>query len=310
MITVCSGNHSRQPEKNISEPLRTTMIEYKKLKNGFEYIEVSNTSARAKIALQGAHLFHYQCVGKKPLLWLSDSSFFETGKAIRGGVPICWPWFGKHTTESNLPQHGFARNFLWTLVDVNETNEHLTELKFLLKSSGESLKLWPHSFELLLHITVGKTLTIALTTKNCDEKAFAITSALHTYFAVANIDKVSIEGLHNTQYFDALTKENTRQRGRVCIAEEVDRIYREVHNPLTLHDQERTVRICTEGSSSVVVWNPWADKCARMNDMADDAYKTMLCIETANALEDARLLAPDEEHTLTAIISSTKEKRA
>jgi len=279
------------------------MKEYKKIENGFEYIEVSNKSARAKIALQGAHLFHYEQEGKKPLLWLSETSFFEVGKVIRGGVPICWPWFGKHKIESSLPQHGFARNSLWELLDVNETGEDSTEVILQLKSSAESLKLWPYRFELLLRVTVARTLTIALTTKNCDEKAFEITSALHNYFAVANIDNVYVEGLDKTAYFDALTKENRIQRGNIYISEEVDRIYQEVHNPLTLHDQDRTVHICAEGSSSVVVWNPWIDKCARMSAMKDDVYKTMLCIETANALEDARTLVPGEEHTLKAIIS-------
>ena len=278
------------------------MTEYKKFENGFEYIDVSNKSARAKIALQGAHLFHYEQEGKKPLLWLSETSFFKAGKAIRGGVPICWPWFGEHKTDSSLPQHGFARNFLWELLEVNETNEYSTEVRLQLKSSAESLKLWPYRFELLLRVTVAQTLTIALTTKNCDEKSFEITSALHSYFAVANIDNVYVEGLDTTTYFDALTKENKMQRGNLYISKEVDRIYQEVHNPLTLHDQDRTVHICAEGSSSVVVWNPWIDKCATMSDMKDDAYKTMLCIETANALDDARMLTPDEEYTLTAII--------
>lgn len=279
------------------------MTEYKKFKNGFKYIEVSNKSARARIALQGAHLFHYEQEGKKPLLWLSETSFFETGKAIRGGVPICWPWFGKHKTDSSLPQHGFARNSLWELLEINESDEHSTEVKLQLKSSDESLKLWPYRFELLLRVTVARTLTIALTTKNCDEKVFEITSALHNYFAVANIDNVYVEGLDKTGYFDSVTKENKMQSGNVYISEEVDRVYQEVHNPLTLHDQDRTVHICTEGSSSAVVWNPWVDKCARMSDMKDDAYITMLCIEATNALEDARTIAPDEEHTLTAIIS-------
>ncbi|MEA3548713.1 MAG: D-hexose-6-phosphate mutarotase [Thermodesulfobacteriota bacterium] len=279
------------------------MKEYKEFENGFEYIEVANRSACAKIALQGAHLFHYEQQGKKPLLWLSETSFFEAGKAIRGGVPICWPWFGKHKTESSLPQHGFARTFLWELLGVNETDEDFTEVSLQLKSSAESLKLWPYRFELLLRVTVGNTLTIALTTKNCDEKAFEITSALHNYFAVANIDNVYVEGLDKTTYFDALTKENKIQNGNIYISEEVDRVYQEVRNPLTLHEQDRTVHICAEGSSSAVVWNPWIDKCATMSDMKDDAYKTMLCIETTNALEDVRILQPDEGHTLTAIIS-------
>lgn len=183
------------------------MIEQKKLKNGFQYIEISNKSGHAKIALQGAHLFHYQRMGQAPLLWLSEKSFFETGKAIRGGVPICWPWFGKHKTESHLSQHGFARNFLWKLLDVKESNASSTEVKLQLKSSAESLQLWPYMFELLLRITVAKTLHIALSSKNCDKKACEISSALHSYFAVSNINSVSVEGINTTPYFDAVSNE-------------------------------------------------------------------------------------------------------
>ena len=279
------------------------MAVYRTFDNGFECIEIVNKSGRAKIALQGAHLFHYERVGEQPLLWLSETSFFEPGKAIRGGVPICWPWFGKHQTDSSLPQHGFARTSLWTVVEIHEIDEHATELIFQLKSSAQSLQLWPYTFELQLHVTITGTLTITLTTKNCDEKAFAVTSALHSYFAVSHIDNVYIEGLDNTTYFDALTKESIVQKGNVHIAGEVDRIYQNVHYPLTIHDQERTVHIDAQGSSSTVVWNPWKDKCASMGDMKNDAYMTMLCIETANVLNDGRTLQPDEEHTVTAILS-------
>lgn len=279
------------------------MVEHKKCKNGFEYVEVSNKSGRAKIALQGAHLFHYERMGERPLLWLSETSFFEPGKAIRGGVPICWPWFGKHQTDSSLPQHGFARTSLWTVVEINEIDEHATEVILHLKSSARSLQLWPYTFELQLHVTVAGTLTITLTTINCDEKAFTISSALHSYFTVSDIDNVYIEGLDNTTYFDALTKESIVQKGNVHIAGEVDRIYQNVHYPLTIHDQKRIVYIDAQGSSSAVVWNPWKDKCASMGDMKDDAYTTMLCIETANVLDDGRTLQPGDEHTVSAILS-------
>ena len=166
------------------------MIEHKKFDNGFQYIEISNASVRAKIALQGAHLFHYEPVAELPLLWLSKASFFETGKAIRGGVPVCWPWFGKHPANSKLPQHGFARISLWEMLEAKEIDEHTTELIFKLQPSAESLQLWPHKFELLLAITVGQTLTLVLTTRNCDTRAFEVTAALHSYFAVENIEKV------------------------------------------------------------------------------------------------------------------------
>jgi len=257
---------------------------------------------QAKIALQGAHLFHYQRQDQEPLIWLSKASFFESGKAIRGGIPICWPWFGKHPNR-NLPQHGFARTALWELLESDETDEDETKLTLQLHHLPEHFKLWPHRFELRLHITIGQTLTLALTTTNRDEQSFTITSALHSYFAVSDIQNVSIAGLENIPYLDTVTNSLEMQTGRVRITREVDRIYRQVHNPLTLHDRERTVTIKSEGTSSVVVWNPWIDKCARMADMDDGAYQKMVCIETANALDDARGLDPGAEHTLMAVLS-------
>lgn len=280
------------------------MIEHKQFANGFQYVKICNASARAKIALQGAHLFHYERVAEAPLLWLSKRSFFEPGKAIRGGVPVCWPWFGKHPANSELPQHGFARTSLWELLEAREIDEHTTKVILQLQPSAGSLQLWPHKFELCLAVTVGRTLTLALTSRNCDTQAFEITAALHSYFAVENIDKVYVEGLAGKSYFDKVTGEEYTQQGNLTISKEVDRIYRKVDYPVTLHDQARTLHIDAQGSSSTVVWNPWIESCVEMADMQDDAYKTMLCIEAANAPGDARKLAPGEEHTLTSIISS------
>ena len=283
------------------------MIEKKQFANGFQYVEIINASARAKIALQGAHLFHYERVAEAPLLWLSKKSFFEAGRAIRGGVPLCWPWFGKHPSDSELPQHGFARTSLWELLEVGEIDEHTSEVRLQLQSSVRSLQLWPHKFELILVITVGRRLTLALTTRNCDVHPFEISAALHSYFAVEDVEKVHVEGFAGKSYFDNLTGEEHTQQGYITVFEEVDRVYRKVEYPLTLQDQARTLHIDAQGSSSAVVWNPWIEKCTAMADMEDDAYKTMLCIETANAPGDARMLAPGEEHTLTSVISSDQE---
>jgi len=279
------------------------MIEQKKTKNGFAYIEIINKSACARVALQGAHLFHFQQQDKNPLLWLSEKSFFENSRAIRGGIPICWPWFGRHKTDPNLPQHGFARTSLWTLVETTEPDEFSSELLFQLANSPQTLKLWPHQFKLQLRIKISSSLQLELTTKNCGSEPFEISSALHSYFAVHDIDNVFIEGLNNCSYFNALTKEHKIQEGNIHIREEIDRIYQNVPADLTLHDQEKTVHICSQGSSSAVVWNPWIDKSARMIDMANDAYKTMVCIETANALGDTRNLDPEDEHTITVLFS-------
>ncbi|MDT8337903.1 MAG: D-hexose-6-phosphate mutarotase [Sulfurimonas sp.] len=277
------------------------MITHKKLSNGFEYIEVKNSAAEAKIALQGAHLFHYARVDEEPILWLSEVSDFEPGKAIRGGVPICWPWFGFHENKS-LPQHGFARVSMWELVYSDESDEKRTTLTFRLTNSNQTLKIWLYKFELELHVTISDKLTMELKTTNIDDKEFEITQALHSYFKVSHISNVSVKGLDKKPYLDALTYKNEVQEGDISFNQEVDRVYQEVDGKIVLKDKKREIIINNDGSSSVVVWNPWIEKTSRMSAMKKDAYEHMLCIESANAFDDARVVKPQKSHTLKATI--------
>jgi len=279
------------------------MLTQKKTTTGFKYIEIQNNSATAKVALQGGHIFHFQQQEKKPLLWLSRKSHFETGKAIRGGIPLCWPWFGKHPTDAAMPQHGFARTAVFECMDSNEPDEKTTEIVLKLESSAKTLIHWPYQFKLLLHITIDTELTVELTTINCDTQSFVISSALHSYFAVSDIKQVSVQGLDKAEYWDKLTGETKNQQGSLCFNKEVDRIYQNTTDPIQLLDRERRIQIVSEGSKSAVLWNPWKEKSIKMADMPDDGYRSMICIETANALNDSRRLVPGEEHTLNVTLS-------
>jgi glucose-6-phosphate 1-epimerase len=276
------------------------VLEFKKLDNGFEYLEVNNDSASAKIALQGAHLFHYERKGEEAFLWLSSESDFELGRAIRGGVPICWPSFGMNNPE--LSQHGFARVGMWEFLQSKEIDEKTTELSFLLKENTETLNMWNYKFELKLKLIISDTLTMELTTTNTDEKPFKITQALHTYFAVSKISDVHVKGLSNKPYLDAVTNTKHKEEGDVVFNKETDRVYQEVDGEILLVDKNRTISIKNEGSSSVIVWNPLIEKCKRMSAMNDEAYKEFVCIESANAFDDFRVLKPKEAHTLKATI--------
>lgn len=281
--------------------LGKVVISSKKLPNGFEYIEIKNDSAIAKIALQGAHVYEYTRNHEKPILWLSETSDFEHAKSIRGGIPVCWPWFGL-PKDKNLSQHGFARTAMWKFVSTDEVDANTTEVIFSLSSTSQTLKLWPYKFELELHVTVRDKLIMELKTTNVDDKPFKITQALHTYFNVSHISHVNIKGLDNKPYLDALTMEEKKQSGDITFNEEVDRVYQEADGEILLEDKNRTIHIQNEGSSSAVVWNPWIDKCKRMSAMKDDAYKGMVCIESANAFSDAKVIYPNESHTLKATV--------
>lgn len=266
-----------------------------------DIIEVNNASASAKITLQGAHVFHYARKGEKGLLWLSDISDFEVGKAIRGGVPVCWPSFGMNNPD--LPQHGFSRTAMFDHVSTLELDANTTEVILILKHSEATLTVWPYKFELELKVTVSDKLTMELTTTNLDDKTFKITQALHSYFPVSHISDAKIKGLDKKPFLDALTKREEVQNGDIIIEEEVDRVYQEVDAEILLIDKDRTISINNEGSSSVVVWNPWIEKGKRMSAMRDEAYNDFVCIESANAFDDFVDIKPSFSHTLKAVIA-------
>ena len=274
------------------------MINLKRFSNGFEYLEIKNAAASAKIALRGAHIFEYQRSDEEDMLWLSDIAAFKEGVAIRGGIPICWPSFGMN--NPTLPQHGFARTSLFNLLYSEEIDKHTTEVLLRLTDSQTSRKLWDYKFELNLKITVSDTLKMELQTINKDAQAFTLTQAFHTYFNISSIADITISGLDTKPYLDALDGRTKRQDGDIKFNAEYDAVYQEVDSDILLKDKNRTIFIKKEGSTSTVVWNPWIDKCSRMSYMKKDAYKEFVCIETSNAFDDFRVLEPNQSHTLKA----------
>ena len=259
--------------------------------NGFEYIEVQNSAAHAKIALQGAHIFEYT-TEKDALLWLSQTSKFEAGSAIRGGIPICWPRFGN--LDKSLPQHGFARTSLFELIEVKEISEDLTQVHLQLKSSAASKKIWNYDFSLDIVFHISETLSISMTTTNESAKEFLLTQAFHTYFQVKNIENITIEGLEGVEFLDTLTDTKSVETQALKIAAETDRVYFGVKKDICLREEDRKIFIHAENSNSAIVWNPWVEKCTKMSAMQAEAYKEFVCIESANAFDDFKTVKPDE----------------
>ena len=261
-----------------------------------EYIEVKNSYASAKIALQGAHIFEFKNSKDEDLLFLSKSALFKKAKAIRGGIPICWPWFG--VNENYDFKHGFARDSMFELKEVLELDDSSTKVSLLLKDNSKSRIYFDYSFELEVVFYIGKTLKIELKTKNLDKKEFTITQALHTYFLVDNISNTKVKGLDKKLYFDNVAKTyKNLQNGNIEFKNEVDRVYQDVNYPLEISDQKRVIKIDTKGSNSVVVWNPWEDVCKSMDDLSD--YKTFVCVESSNAFDDEVKVKPMQTYTLS-----------
>lgn len=267
---------------------------------GYPVLVINHPTASGRIALNGAHVMEWVPKGEKPALYMSPLATLETGKPIRGGVPVCWPWFGPHPTEAAQPAHGFARLVPWTVGVVTEGLMGVT-LEFLLQDSEATVPFWPHRFELRLEVKMGATLSLALNVKNTGDTEWSMTGALHTYLSVMDVREAAVIGLDDSYYVESrLSPERIEQSGPVYFDREVDRNY-ESRGTVRLLDRagRRTVVVEKGGSRSTVVWNPWIEKSQRLADLPDDAYPFFVCVEAVNSAPGIVNLGPGEEHTLS-----------
>lgn len=238
-------------------------------------VVVSHPKVRAAIALQGAHLLSWQPSGQQPVIWLSDKTPFAAGKAIRGGVPICWPWFG----PAGEPAHGFARNQPWTLT-AHDENEDAVMLTFTLESNAQTKKLWPHDFTLLARFRIAEHCEIELEAWG----DYQATAALHTYFQIADIAQVEVSGLGNS-FIDKVNANTVGSLadGKQTYPDRVDRIHTAAEDCSVIDDiaGKRQIEVYHHYQSDVVTWNPGPELSCSMADMPNEGYKTMVCVETA-----------------------------
>lgn len=276
-------------------------------KSGLFRIDVSNQHGKAQVYLQGAHVTRFQPLAGQPVLWMSEKSLFAHGKPIRGGVPICWPWFGPHASDSSLPAHGFARSRLWTLEETAALSDGRTRVVLVLRSNDETLKLWPHAFVLRYTVTVGATLDLDLRIDNPGSAPFTCAEALHTYLTVGDVRQIAVSGLSGTTYVDKVRQaQRFTDQGDVTIIAETDRVYLGTTATCTVRDPllGRQLVIAKDGSQATVVWNPWIAKAKAMADFGDDEWPGMLCVETVNALDHALTIPAGGSHHLTSHIGS------
>ncbi len=274
-------------------------------KGGFPLIEINNAKASAAISLYSAQVLSFQPKTEaQDIMFLSDKAYYATGKATKGGIPICWPWFGPDPETLGRPAHGFVRNRMWNMVRSLTTSDGDTQITLGLSDTPETQSIWPQTFELNLVVTVGESLTVELITRNRGEAPFTVTQALHTYFKVSDINQVQVLGLDGVNYLDKTDggAEKT-QAGPVTIAQEVDRVYTNVTAPeLAIVDPifDRRICITAQRSKTAIVWNPWVDITAGMADLDDTDYQRFICVETANAANDIVTIAPGTEASLVA----------
>lgn len=260
----------------------------------------------AEVCLQGAHVTHWQPRGTAPVLFLSSRAEMAPGRPIRGGVPVVFPWFATRAGAPAAPAHGFARTRPWRLDTVEQAGDAVT-LTLLLEADETTRRLWPHDFLLRYRITLARALTLALEVVNTSSEPWGFENALHTYLAVGDVAAVTVEGLAGAPFIDKTDgmRRKRQDEARLRITAETDRVYVGARGRCIVDDPARGRRLVIDkhGSATTVVWNPWAEKAAAVPDLGPGEWRHMLCVETANAADDALRLAPGERHEMVATLA-------
>jgi glucose-6-phosphate 1-epimerase len=273
---------------------------------GLVYLRVATPLANAELFLQGAHITRFQPAGIAPVLFLSSASQFAPGKPIRGGVPVVFPWFGGRAGHPEAPAHGFARTLPWQIETLSSTDWRTVSVVLRLEASATTRELWPHDFVLRHHVTIGTQLEMMLEVENTSSTPFQFEEALHTYL-VSDVRTIAVTGLADTAYIDKVDGVERKQQDSapVRILRETDRVYLNTRTACQFDDPDlgRRIVVTKTGSDTTVLWNPWIAKAKAMTDFGDHEWPGMVCIETANAADNAINLAPGATHRMTATIA-------
>jgi glucose-6-phosphate 1-epimerase len=273
------------------------------VRNGLDIVAIEAAGSTAEIALQGAQVISFVPRGGRDWLWVSERARWAPGAALRGGIPICFPWFGPHPAERGFPAHGFARTRTWRLAGVEEIGDDV-RVDLTLASDEATLALFPHPFEARLEITVGGELGLAFGVSNPGDAPLSFEVALHSYFTIADLDQIAIEGLAGCAFVDKVAGGARRREGQapVRIAGEVDRVY-DSDGPVTLVDPAaaRALRIESAGAGSIVVWNPAPAKTASLSDMTPEGFRSFVCVETGAIGARRITVAPGQSHRLSVL---------
>jgi len=272
-------------------------------------LTVSNKYAEAKICLYGAQVMSFIPHNSQEVLWMSPKSNFEVGQPIRGGIPVCFPWFGPHKSDPQKPQHGFGRLMYWQVIETSVKSTGETIVILQMDASDKTRAFWPFDFTARLTVIVGQTLVVSLEVKNLSTEDFEYTCALHSYYNISSIRNISISGLQGTPYHSQLDGgEYVQESPKLEILSAETRHYYNTEAACLLQDSgfKRKIRIAKEGSRVTTVWNPGKETCATIGDMPFDAYLYFVCVEAVNAMDDVIHLSPAQSHTTRVVIGLEK----
>ena len=274
-------------------------------------IELKNDYGQATLTTHGATLLSYIPAGSDEILWVSQTAVFDGSKPVRGGVPVCWPWFGAydvtkmpaHPSDAAKKAHGFVRYEVWQVEAVESVGEAV-RVVLSLTPNDNTQAVWPFDFKVRLAVTLGEALTVDLIGENRSDQAWWLTEALHSYFKVAQAPGLVIEGLENTRYFDKNRDfAEFKQIDTLNLQPPMDCVFINHSWPITLKDQGRDIRIDKQHSASTIVWNPGEEGVKAFADIPTQDYANFVCVEAGNALENGYWLKPGESHSMSMVLS-------
>lgn len=274
-------------------------------------IQVDNAFATAKITTHGGSVLSYipktNNGSGADILWVSDIAVYDGKKPVRGGIPVCWPWFGAHPTEKTAPAHGFVRSAVWHLDHVADLPNGATEVVLTFESSEKTLAIWPYAFHLSLKIEIGEKLVMSMTTRNLSEFDMEITEALHTYFTVADARDLVVGGLEGSVHLDKLSNAPAeKQVAKVVLRPPMDSVYLNHTATAVMEDvgNQRQILVEKSHASSCVVWNPGPETVKGFADIRDEDWPIFACVEAGNVLDNAIQVPAGEQHTFVMMLSS------
>jgi glucose-6-phosphate 1-epimerase len=275
---------------------------------GLTRAAVRGPSAEGHVYLHGAHVTHHRPAGQRPLLFLSERSRFAAGEAIRGGVPVIFPWFGARAGHPEAPDHGFARTREWAVETVAQTKDGSVAVTLALEADDATRQTWPHDFRIRHRVVFGERLEMTLEVENRSTDPFVFEEALHTYLLVGDVGQVSITGLGGGVYIDKTDglRRKTLAADPLRLNGATDRVFLDTCATCTVTDPALARRLVVDkvGSTTTVVWNPWHEKASAMADLGADQWRSMLCVEAANTTDNAVRLAGGGRHTMDVVIAA------
>ncbi len=267
---------------------------------GLPKVAISTPEAAGEMYLHGGHVTSWKPKDADEVLYLSPNSLFEDGHAIRGGIPVCFPWFGDKADDAAAPAHGFVRTKQWQLESIEVAANNVV-VSMSTQSDDNTHKWWPFDFHLVCRATFGRELKLELIVTNTGSSVFTFEEALHAYFAVEDAESAVVRGLDATRYIDKTDKRTEKmQVGDVRFSAETDRVYLDTTSELQLSNPsgESSIKVEKQNSRTTVVWNPWSEKSVGLRDLGAGEWKSFICIETTNVSPFAVELDPGSSHTM------------